>query len=81
MTILALSPEDQDYYHEQKNHYQTIANAYIDWYGHQKTLSQTSISTYYFVSHGILILNSLWVLSRLHLMGSLMKLDSPAVLV
>ncbi len=34
-----------------------------------------------FVNHGMLILNSLWVLLRLNSMGSLTRLDSLAVLV
>ncbi len=30
MTVLAFSQKDQDFYHEQKNHFQTIANAYTN---------------------------------------------------
>ncbi len=32
MTVLALSQEHQDFYNEQRKHYQTIANVYTDWY-------------------------------------------------
>ncbi len=48
MTVLASSQEHQDFYHKQKNHYQTIANAYTNWYACQCTVSQTSNNTYYF---------------------------------
>ncbi len=42
---------------------------------------KTVIALSVFVNHGMLILNSLWVLLRLSLMGSLTKLDTLAVLV
>ncbi len=74
LKVSALSQEDQNYYHEQRNHYKTIDDAYTDWYACQHTLSQESNSTYFFVNHGKLILNSPWVLLRLNLMGSLTKL-------
>ncbi len=42
MTVLAFSQEHQQYYNEQRNHYQAIAYAYTDWYTHQRKISQTS---------------------------------------
>ncbi len=47
LKVLALSQEDQDYYYEQKNHYQSIANLYTAWYALQHEKSQTSNSTYF----------------------------------
>ncbi len=32
LKVSALSQKDQDYYHKQKNHHQTIANTYNTWY-------------------------------------------------
>ncbi len=32
LKVLALSQQDQDYYYKQKNHFQTIANAYTARY-------------------------------------------------
>ncbi len=46
--ISALSLEDLDYYHEQNNHYQVLANAYTDWYAGWHEISQNSISTYFY---------------------------------
>ncbi len=48
LTVSALSWTDQDFYHCQKNHYQTIATVYTDWYTHSQTVSQTSYSTYFY---------------------------------
>ncbi len=48
LKVLALSQEDQDYYHEQKNHYQTIVDTYTAWYDCQRDISQNSNSTYFF---------------------------------
>ncbi len=47
MTVLTLSQKDQDYYPEQKNHYQAIADAYTDWYDLCWKISQESNSTYF----------------------------------
>ncbi len=47
LKALALS-EDQDYYHQQKNHYQAIANTYTAWYDHRREISQNGNSTYFF---------------------------------
>ncbi len=46
--VLALSPQHQDFYHEQKNYYQCIANAYTEWYNHQQEISQQSNSVYFY---------------------------------
>ncbi len=46
--VLDLSEEDQDYYHMQKNHYQTIKNTYTDWYARCCQVSQNSNSTYFY---------------------------------
>ncbi len=46
--VSALSQKDQDFYEEQKKHYQTIANAYTAWYTHCQTVLQTNNSTYSF---------------------------------
>ncbi len=48
LNVLALSQENQDYYHEQKNNYQTIAITYIAWYTCQQEVSQNSNGTYFF---------------------------------
>ncbi len=48
LKVSALSQQDQDYYHEQKNYFQTIADAYTTWYDRRRRKSQKSNSTYYF---------------------------------
>ncbi len=45
LKVLALSQKVQDYYYEQKNHYQTIADAYTEWYACQQTLARNSNCT------------------------------------
>ncbi len=46
--VVALSQEQQEFYEEQKQHYQAIAAAYTDWYTHQQTVFQTSNSAYFY---------------------------------
>ncbi len=48
LKVSALSQEDQDYYHEQKNHFQTIANAYTAWYDCQCEITQNSNCNYFY---------------------------------
>ncbi len=46
--VLALSQKHQEFFYIQKDHYQTIADAYTDWYTRCWTVLQTSNSTYFY---------------------------------
>ncbi len=46
--VLALSQKHKDFYYNQNNHYQTIAEAYAAWYTHHQTVLQTSNSIYFY---------------------------------
>ncbi len=81
MTVLALSQEDQDYYHEQKIIIKSLLTHTLTGMPSNANYHKLIIALTFIVNHGMLILNFLWVLPRLLLMGSLMKLDSLAVLV
>ncbi len=48
LKVSALSQKDQDYYHEQKNSFWAIANAYTEWYACQQERSQNCNSTYFY---------------------------------
>ncbi len=48
LKVLALSQQDQDYYHQQKNHFQTIPDADTTWYACRHEISQNNNSTYFF---------------------------------
>ena len=46
--LSALSQEDQNFYHEQKAHYQAITDAYTNWYNRCREISQENDSTYFY---------------------------------
>ncbi len=46
--VSALSQQDQDYYQEQKNHFQTIADTYTAWYGRHQEILQKRNDTYFY---------------------------------
>ncbi len=48
MTLSALSQKDQDYYNEQREHYQKIADAYTKWYDRCREISQGRNDTYFY---------------------------------
>ncbi len=75
------SNEQQENYHELKNHYQRIADNILLAIIADKNICIIVIALIITLNHGKLILKSLQVLLRQSLMSSWQKLVSPAVLV
>ncbi len=74
LTVSTLSQTHKDFYHNQKNHYQTIANMYTNCYTCCKQFHKPVIASTFIVIHGKLILNS-------HQVRCWHNIDSLAVLV
>ncbi len=81
LKVSVLSHEDQDCYHEQKIIFKPLPTCTPPGMPANMKYHRVVIALTFFVIHGKLILNSLQVLLRLSLMGSLTILDSLTVLV